>query len=287
MIFSALLLTFIAVLMAFYLIYVPIRASIMKTSTEAAGRVSRELEDIFIFVPANYVYSLKFGLMGLFGLMGFLFTYTSKPPFPFIMAGVLGAAGYFGPEVVVIILRQRRRKKFSEQLVDGLAMMANGLRAGFSLQQAIEMLKDEMEAPISQEFDLVLREYKLGVELDEALWRCARRTKDADLELAVSAIAVTRKLGGNLAEIFERIVDMVRDRKLLAGKADALTSQGRLQALVVGILPYVLGFFVFKINPEMMRLMWTTWTGMACLVLVVVLDVVGYVWVRKIADIKY
>jgi tight adherence protein B len=279
--------TFIAVLLAFYLIYVPIRASVMKTSTEAAGRVSRELEDIFIFVPAHYVYSLKFGLMSLCGVLGFLFTYTSKPPFPFIMAGVLGALGYFGPELVVIVLRQRRRKKFSEQLVDGLTMMANGMRAGFSLQQAIEMLKDEMAPPISQEFDLVMREYKLGVELDEALWRCARRTKDADLELAVSAIGVTRKLGGNLAEIFERIVDMVRDRKLLAGKADSLTAQGRLQATVVGILPYALGFFVFKINPEMMRLMWTTWSGLFCLVLVVVLDVVGYVWVRKIAHIKY
>jgi tight adherence protein B len=287
MIFAALLMTFFATLLAFYFVYVPIRASIMKTSSEAADRVARELEDIFIFIPANYVYTLKFGLMGLLGVLAFLLTYNTKAPFPFIMAGALGIAGYFGPELIVVYLRHRRRKKFSEQLVDGLSMMANGLRAGFSLQQAIEMLAEEMEAPISQEFNLVMREYRVGVDLDEALWRCVRRTKDPDLELAVSAIAVTRKLGGNLAEIFERIVDMVRDRKVLAGKADALTAQGRLQAVVVGVLPYALGFFIFKINPEMIRLMWTTWTGLLCLVAVVVLDVVGYMWVRKIADIKY
>ncbi len=287
MIFAALLMTFFAVILAFYLIYVPIRASIMKTSSEAADRVARELEDLFIFIPVSYIYGLKFGLMAVLGLLGFLLTFTSKPPFPFIMAGVGGLLGYFGPELILIYLRRRRRRKFSEQLVDCLTMMANGLRAGFTLQQAVEMVVEEMPAPVSQEFDLIMREYRVGVDLDEALWRCVRRTKDPDLELAVSAIGITRKIGGNIAEIFDRIVDMVRDRKLLAGKADALTAQGRLQALVVGLLPYALGLFIFKINPEMMSIMWTTWAGLGSLVLIVVLDIVGYTWVKKIANIKY
>ncbi|MCB1102130.1 MAG: type II secretion system F family protein, partial [Kiritimatiellae bacterium] len=187
----------------------------------------------------------------------------------------------------IAFLRRRRRKQFSEQFIDGLVMLSNGLRAGFTLQQAMELLVDEMPAPLSQEFELILREYRLGVEIDQALQNAVTRTKDEDLDLAVSAIVITRRMGGNLAEIFERIVNMVRDRKLLGGKAAALTAQGKIQALVVGALPYGFGFILFQINPDMLRLMWTTIPGFIGLVIVVILDLIGYLWVKKIADVKY
>jgi tight adherence protein B len=214
-------------------------------------------------------------------------TWEAKPPFPFIVAGVFGVIGYWAPEIVIVIMRRKRRAKFSEQLVDGLVLMSNGLRAGFTLLQAIDMLVEEMPAPISQEFDLVRREYRVGVDLDQALRNCVARTKDEDLDLMVTATQITRHLGGNLSEVFERIVAMVRDRKILSGKADALTSEGKLQAMVVGLLPYVFAFFMVKINPELMRLMWTTVPGFIALGLVVILDVAGYFWVRKVANIEY
>jgi len=172
-------------------------------------------------------------------------------------------------------------------LVDGLVMMANGLRAGFNLQQAVDMLIEEMPAPISQEFELVRREWRIGVDVDQALRNCVNRTKDEDLDLVVSAIQITRQLGGNMAEVFDRIVAMVRERKILHGKAEALTSEGKLQAVVVGLLPYGFLFFMVKINPQMMSLMWTTVPGFLMLCAVIVLDVVGYLWVRKVATIEY
>jgi len=166
-------------------------------------------------------------------------------------------------------------------------MMSNGLRSGFTLQQAIDMVIEEMPAPLSQEFDLVRREYKVGVDLDVALKNCVVRTKDEDLGLVVTAIQITRQLGGNLAEVFDKIVKMVRERKILHGKAEALTSEGKMQAMVVGVLPYGFLFAMIKVNPDLMRLMWTTFPGIIALAFVIILDVVGYLWVRKVASIEY
>ena len=149
------------------------------------------------------------------------------------------------------------------------------------------MLIEEMPAPMSQEFELVRREFRVGVDLDVALKNCVNRTADEDLDLVVTAVEITRQLGGNLAEVFDRIVAMVRDRKILAGKADALTSEGKMQALVVGLLPYAFMFAMAKVNPELMRLMWTTLPGFGCLLLVIALDVSGYLWVRKVATVEY
>ncbi|MCB1069027.1 MAG: type II secretion system F family protein [Verrucomicrobia bacterium] len=287
MIYLALIMTFLAVILAFYLIYIPLKENIHRSSRESRDRINKELEEMFIFLPFENFFMVKLGLGAGVGMLGFILFSTGTAMAPFISAGLGALLGFYLPELFIAFLRRRRRKQFSEQFIDGLVMLSNGLRAGFTLQQAMELLVDEMPAPLSQEFELILREYRLGVEIDQALQNAVTRTKDEDLDLAVSAIVITRRMGGNLAEIFERIVNMVRDRKLLGGKAAALTAQGKIQALVVGALPYGFGFILFQINPDMLRLMWTTIPGFIGLVIVVILDLIGYLWVKKIADVKY
>ena len=282
-----LILGFFAVLAICFAAYGPLRALVKRSGFREKEQVARRLEEMFIFISVESLHKVKWAVSFGCGLIGLLLSWEATPPVPFVVALIVALIGYFLPELVIVIMRVKRRRAFSEQLVDGLVMMANGMRAGFTLQQAIDMLIEEMPAPISQEFELIRREYRVGVDLDVALQNCVTRTKDADLDLAVSAIQITRQLGGNLAEVFERIVFMVRERKVLGGKADSLTAQGRLQALIVGLLPYVFGFFVWKVNPELMRTMWTTFYGFLALVLVVIMDVVGYIWVRKIAAVKY
>jgi tight adherence protein B len=219
--------------------------------------------------------------------LGFFLTWEATPPGPLVVAILAALVAYWIPELAILMMRHRRRKAFSNQLVDGLVLMSNGLRSGFVLPQAIQMLVEEMPAPISQEFRLVQEELRLGVDLDQALENCVTRTQDQDLALVVTAIKITRQLGGNLPEVFDRIVATVRDRKVLQGKAEALTAEGRLQALVVGLLPAVFAFLLIKLNPEMMELMWKTFPGFLALLLAIVLDVVGYLWVRKLSQIKY
>jgi tight adherence protein B len=260
-------------------------------ASESASRqqrhVAHELEDMFIFISVAGLQKLKWGLAAGLAGVGVLLGWELTSPGPLVLSAALFVFGYWSPETVIFFLRRRRRAMFGEQLVDGLVLMANGLRAGFTLQQAIEMLIEEMPAPISQEFELVRREWKVGVDLNQALLNCAERTKDPDLGLVVNAIQITRQLGGNLGEVFDRIVAMVRERKVLIGKAEALTAEGRMQAVVVGLLPFGFMFAMVKTNPEFMRPMWTTVPGIAALGLVVILDVVGYLWVRKLATIQY
>jgi tight adherence protein B len=287
MFYPILLSLLVAAGIGFYFLYQPILDALRRSVFRQRDHVARELDEMFIFISVDKLQQIKWMAAMILAIIGLVVAWNATPPASLVAAALLGGFGYWTPELVIIILKRRRRAAFSEQLVDGLVMMANGLRAGFNLQQAVDMLIEEMPAPISQEFELVRREWKIGVDVDQALRNCVNRTKDEDLDLVVTAIQITRQLGGNMAEVFDRIVAMVRERKILHGKAEALTSEGRLQAVVVGLLPYGFLFFMVKINPQMMRLMWTTAPGFLALCLVIILDVIGYLWVRKVATIEY
>jgi tight adherence protein B len=287
MLYVILLVSFVAVICAFQMIYVPAREGIKRANQAAERSVSKDLDAMFVFIPTEHLPLIKLGSMCTLGLVMFALTFNMEPPAPLISAIFFGILGYFTPEFLIGHMAKRRLAKFGEQLTDGLVLLSNGLRAGFTLQQAIQLLVEESKAPLSQEFALVLRQYNLGMDMDEALLRCVQRTRDEDLALAVTAISITREIGGNLAEIFDRIVKMIRERKLLDGKVKALTAQGKMQAMVVACIPYVLALAVTKINPDMMKLMWSTMPGFVALGLVVILDTIGYLWVLKLTKVEY
>lgn len=272
---------------AVYFLFEPIRRSLEKNVFRQRAHVARELEQMFFFVSVDSLQTLKWVLAGSLAVGTLVLTWEVEPPGPLVAALAAAVTAYWLPELGLLILRERRRKAFSLQLVDGLVLMANGMRSGFVMPQAIQMLVDEMPAPISQEFRLVQEEVRLGVDLDQALENCATRTRDDDLALVVTAIKITRQLGGDLPEVFDRIVAMVRDRKVLQGKAHALTAEGRMQATVVGLLPVAFAFLLFRFNPELMSVMWTTVPGFAALAVAMILDVVGYLWVLKLSRIQY
>jgi len=287
MLILILLFSFAAIIMTFMMVWVPIRNAVNRANEQSEKQVSKDLDAMFVFLPVEYLPYIKLGCMVTLGVIIYFVSFNAKPPVPYIAAGLGGVLGYFLPEFFVHHMKKKRLAKFSEQLVDGLVLLSNGIRAGFSLQQALEMLVEESQPPISQEFALVLRQYQLGMDLDEALLRCVARTEDEDLGLAVTAVMITRQVGGNLAEIFDRIVSMIRDRKMLDGKVEALTAQGKLQALVVALIPYILGAVIAKINPEMMKLMWSTIPGFIALGIVILLDTIGYLWVVKLTKVDY
>jgi tight adherence protein B len=287
MLLFILLISFVAIVLTFLLVWVPIRDAVKLANEQAEKQVSKDLDAMFVFLPVDYLPYIKLGCMLLLGLILYVITYMATPPAPYVAAGLGAVLGYFVPEIFVHRMKRKRIAKFSNQLVDGLVLLSNGLRAGFSLQQALEMLVEESDPPISQEFALVLRQYQLGMDIDDALLRCVTRTEDEDLGLAVTAVMITRQVGGNLAEIFDRIVSMIRDRKLLQGKVQALTAQGKLQAVVVALIPYILGAIVMKVNPELMQVMWSTVPGIIALSIVIVLDTIGYLWVVKLTRIEY
>ena len=290
MLVEFLIIAFVLVTLSFYLIYLPLRRGaepISLTSDKTRNKFSDDLDFLFIFMPVENINLIKLGGMMVIGLLMYIIGYNLKAPGPYVLAFLGIGLGFYLPEIVIYVMKERRRKMFSLQVVDALVLLSNGLRSGFTMQQALKMLADEAPKPMAEEIELIMRENHMGVDINRCLMSSCVRTQDADWELAMTAVNIARSLGGNLAVIFDRIVQMVRERKILVGKAVAVTAQGRMQATVVGLLPVLFGFVLVKINPDMMTLMWTTIPGMLALILAGVLDLVGYFWVLKMSKIKY
>lgn len=247
-----------------------------RTFTDRAGFSLREM---FLFIDPGKLYVLNIAGVMLVGAVAAMLS-RSLP-----LAAVAAVAAGFVPWLILRLLRARRLQKLEEQLPDALMVLAGGLRAGVSLSVAIAQLVREAQPPLAQEFDLLQREQRLGVALDEALENLNRRVPTQSMTLVVSAMRIASSTGGGLAETLERAAHTVRSRLAMEGKIRALTAQGKLQAIVVGLLPFALLFVLTKMEPEAMAQLWTTRIGHASLVVIVILEFFGIMLIRKIVAI--
>ncbi len=247
---------------------------------------SGKLNKMFIFLPPEAVFYLKFiACLSFFFLFFFLFGGVKFKIVQYVIAITGALLGFFCPDLIIGFLENKRLEKFELQLLEGLNSMANSLKAGFSFQQALDQLVKETEPPISQEFGLILKENKLGVSLEQAMINVTLRVPSEDLELVVSSVVLTRELGGNLSNIFERLANTIRERMKLKGKVKALTSQGKMQGWVVGLMPIVLGVLISFINPEMMNAFLDSLVGWFLIGMIIVLEIIGAFFIKKIVTI--
>ena len=184
------------------------------------------------------------------------------------------------------VLSSRRRTSLQRQLPDAAAALATALRGGLSLSQSLEQVVRYQPQPISQEFSLMMREHRLGVTLDRALAAMADRVRLRDFDLLVSTLAIARDLGSGLAEALERYAQSVRRRLTLEDRIRALTAQGRLQGIVMGLLPVILAVSLMVVDPMWMQPLFTTLSGWLTLAAVAVLELLGFLLIRKIIDIR-
>jgi tight adherence protein B len=238
----------------------------------------RELSDMFLFVEPRQLVLLNFAAMVSLALLG------SWLGGPLLCAGA-GALGFFLPALAVRLYRRRRRALFDAQLTDALQQMANALRAGLTFQQATEQVGREAPAPLGQEFGLYAKEVRLGSSSDEALVAMVRRIGSEDLELVAISTNIARQLGGNLADMFETIAETIRERFRLEGKIRALTSQGKLQGLVVATLPLWVGLFLDWYRPDLMQPMFAHAYGYVLVAAIALLEAIGFVLIRRIVTI--
>lgn len=247
---------------------------------------SRRVEQLFVFIPSGQLSAMTVGSAAL--IAGAAGAVTSGVPWAFRVLILVGAAvaGMWLPRAVLHRLVQRRLRRVDQQLVDGLGLLSNGLRAGLSFMQALDLVVKESPPPLSQEFDLVLREHKMGTHLEEALQHLLERVPSQDLHLLVTAVLLARETGGNLAEVFGKIATTIRERQRMRGRLDALTAQGKIQGVTVGLLPLALGGILYAIDPALMRPVLTTPPGWIGLGVVAVLEVAGYVMIRKIVTVE-
>jgi tight adherence protein B len=243
--------------------------------------VARSVHDLgamFLFIEPRQIVRLNLAVMvGLAACGGWL----GGP----LCAALAAAAGFFAPGVAIGVQRRRRVRRFEGQLTEALQQMANALRAGLTLQQAIDQVGREAAAPLHQEFGLFVREIKLGMPLDDALLAMAARVGSSDLHLVATSTAIARQLGGNMAEMFEAIAATIRERFRLEGRIAALTSQGKLQGVIVASLPLVMGAFLGSYRRDLVEPMFETAYGYLLVAAVVLLQAAGFVAVRRVVSL--
>ncbi|MEM6393654.1 MAG: type II secretion system F family protein [Planctomycetota bacterium] len=202
-----------------------------------------------------------------------------------IIALVLAAAAFFLPNLLFKHLAYKRREKLNRQLVDGLTTLASGVRAGLNLTQSMQLVVDNHTGPIKQEFGQLLREYSMGLDLNQAMRNAANRIGSPLYRLTFTAIEMHRLRGGDSGESMDRIAESVREIQRLEGKLDAITSQGRTQANMMAVMPIVLLGILYLMIPEQVGLLFTDPTGRIILLIVLGLIALGHAWIKKIMKI--
>jgi len=225
-----------------------------------------------------------FLLISLFsgGIILFVLSVLGQP-FPVVLLGALGAGA--GPYFYVSYLTWKRLRRFLEQMPDALDMVSQGLQAGLGLTQALIFVAKEMPDPIGTEFSVFMEELNLGLPLGDALKGFQERIPLGELRLFSVAMLVQREVGGALAELLNKLSDVIRDRFRIERQIKTLTAQNRMSAWVVCSLPPLLAVFMFSMDPVLMKEMWSDPVGRTMYLTALGFEAVGIVAFRKLIQI--
>jgi tight adherence protein B len=203
-----------------------------------------------------------------------------------ILASIVTFIGWTAPKMIMLNLWEKRCSRLTNQMVDGMTIMSNGIKAGQSLTQSMERVVENMNGPLPQEFSLVLNKVRLGMSVEDALNEFGERIPRQDVQMFVTAVVILKETGGNLAETFQTITATVRERQKVEKKIEALTAQGNMQAIIITLVPLLLlGVFLVLDRPYVMPL-FTTPLGWVCLAIMLTLQGIGLVVMKKIVTIK-
>ena len=240
---------------------------------------STNLGDMFMFVDPQRLFVFNIVGIVIVPLIVWLLSHNLIATLTAVITMILL------PWIIYRAIRKARFKKFEQQLPEALMAMASSLQAGASLQMAFESLIKEQPKPLNQEFELLIRQTRIGVDMETALSNMEKRLPIPDFIVVVSAIKISREVGGNLIEVMEKLANTLRRKAAMEGKIDSLTSQGRLQGKVMTGLPILLALVLMKIEPEAMQMLFTTPAGWGTLAVIVVMEVLGYMTIAKITSI--
>ena len=187
---------------------------------------------------------------------------------------------------IVNFLANRRKKAFLSQLPDTLQLLSSTLKAGYSFMQGVEAVSHEVEDPMGSELRRIVTEAQLGRPLEEAMDASAQRMDSDDFAWAVMAVKIQREVGGNLSELLMTVADTMTARERLRRDVAALTAEGKMSAIVLGVLPILLGMAMWAMNKEYINTLFTDSLGKVLLGASVTAALAGFAWMKKIIDIE-
>jgi len=229
--------------------------------------------------PASFSL-LTVGLGTAFGLLVWMASRSMLLAAPSALIGALL------PEMWLRMRRRRRLRRFEEQFPEAIDLLGRAIRAGHPLSAGIRMVADESPDPIGGEFRQAFEEQRFGLPFDDALLGVADRNDLMDVRIFVTAVLIQREVGGNLAEVLDKISQTVRARFAILRQLRVYTAQGRLSGYVLGVMPIAVAAAIFALNPEYASKLVTEPLGRLMVVVALVLQVIGYLWIRRIVNIE-
>ncbi|NLX63154.1 MAG: secretion system protein [Clostridiaceae bacterium] len=248
--------------------------------TKYKNKIRRKLLNANIMMKPEEFLSICLILFVVSGLMGALFFKN----FPVIMA--MAVSGWFVPLLILKRNISKRLRTINNQLGDTLTVLSNSLKAGHSFFQAVDSVSRELTGPMADEFAKLQKEISLGVNIETALDNMVKRVGSDDLELMVTAVLIQRQIGGNLAEILDNISETIRQRIRAKGEIKTLTAQGRISGWIIALLPFFLVAAISMISPEHTKTLVTNPTGIIMIIIALVMEFLGILFVRKIINIE-
>lgn len=280
---SSLLLAVGAIFIAFTMFWLALAGKVQRQldayQENFTNQASANAADMFLAVDPQRLFRMN--VIALVVLPSLVFILTRHLPSTLIIAAII----LFIPGLWYRSAKAKRLRTIERQMPDALAMVAGSLRAGASLNIALENLVAEQPPPISQEFDILLKEQRLGVDLDISLANMEKRIPLQDFSMLATALRINREVGGNLADTIESLGETLRRKGTMEGKIKSLTAQGQMQGYVMTGLPVLLAVLLNFLEPEAMEKLWTTGVGWVVIVVIVVMEVLGYTMIKKITTI--
>jgi tight adherence protein B len=230
--------------------------------------------------PAGF-YVLTALFLGTIGFMGINFFLLNRP-LSFLLASLLVCS----PFLHLYQLKQKRIEKFRSQFPEALDLIARALKAGHSFNSGMKLAADEFDDPLGPEFDETLAEINFGISVDNALKNLIGRIECTELKYFVVAVVLQRETGGNLSELIESLAHLIREKFKFQGKVRTLSAEGRLSAVVLVAIPFLMGVFLHFQKPEYLNILFTDPVGKILLGTAIILMAIGILVMKKMVTIK-
>ena len=244
---------------------------------EAANRNTAGAEKAVKFSYPLVIFGVVFAVMVLFDI-GILISLCAA-----IVAGAL-----FFVAILRLTAMQKRRKElaFEDRMMDFLVLVSNNLKSGFALPNAIDVSSRSVGGVLGEEFNVMMGEYRLGMELGEAVGRMNQRISSENLQLFAATVSVTVRTGSSISEVLDRLITTIRKRNEVSDKLKALTAQFNFEALMMSFFPLIIFCILYLITPDLMLPMITTVFGWIAIGVIVLLELTGLFILKKICDVK-
>ena len=252
----------------------------LMSGTDAGSWLAKLIEQSGVGTTPGSIVIISVGLMALLGLMGLVFVRRWEAALAAAIVGMVMPIGFLR------FKRKQRMKKFEEMFPEALDLLSRAIRAGHAFQTAMGMVADEMAAPVGIEFKKSFEQQNYGLPLKEALNQLSERVPLMDVRFFVTAVQIQRETGGNLAEILDNLAHVVRERFKILRQVRTHTAHGRFTGYVLLALPAALAVALSFISPEHIRTLFTTRMGQTMVMGAIVMQTIGFFWIKKVIKIE-